>query len=215
MIRAGIAAGDLEPGVIYSATSLAERLEVSPTPVREAMLDLTRDGLVEAIRNRGFRVLTVSDKDLDEICELRIMLEVPAMRNVIARASDEDLRALEEPMEAIEAAASEGALPAFLLADRSFHLGLLELGGNTRLVQLVVQLRDQTRLAGLKWLAREGRLLTSAREHPPILEAVRQRDVKRAEELMVAHLRHTRGIWAGRPEDEAAVAQDGDSTKGG
>ncbi len=204
VIRASITAGDLEPGEIYSAASLAERLGVSPTPVREAMLDLAHAGLVEPVRNRGFRVLTVAERDLDEISQLRMMLEVPALEDVVANATDEELDDLEAPLEAIEATAAAGDLAGFLLADRDFHVGLLALGGNGRLVRLVSQLRDQTRLVGLKGLAESEGLERSAGEHRPILEAVRARDVARAEELMHGHLEHTRGMWAGRSESPSA-----------
>jgi DNA-binding GntR family transcriptional regulator len=200
VLRASIIGGELEPGEIYSATMLAERLGVSPTPVREAMLDLANAGLVEAVRNRGFRVLTPDDNDLDEIGELRLMLEVPAMRRAVEKASDEEIEALGRPVNDIESAADKRDLAAFLLADREFHLGILEMTGNRRLVRLVEQLRDQTRLSGLKELAETGRLASSAREHREMLEALRARDADRIETLMRVHLEHTRGIWAGRAE---------------
>jgi DNA-binding GntR family transcriptional regulator len=200
VIRASILAGELAAGEIYSASYLADRLGVSPTPVREAMLDLASGGLVEPVRNRGFRVLTPDDADLDEISELRLMLEVPALRTVVERASDTQLEALEEVVAAIEASAEAADVAGFLLADREFHLGLLKLHGNGRLLRLVAQLRDQTRLAGITELAREGNLAASAREHRDILESLRARDADLAESLMRRHLIHTRGIWAGRSE---------------
>ena len=206
VIRASIIAGELEPGEIYSATVLAQRLGVSATPVREAMLDLASAGLVEPVRNRGFRILTPDERDLDEISELRLMLEAPAMRVLVERATDAQLAEFETTVREIEETAEAGDLAAFLLADRDFHLGLLELTGNRRLVRLVGQLRDQTRLVGLKPLAESGRLMASAREHRVILDALRQRDADRAEELMRTHLVHTRGIWAGRTEDDAGRA---------
>jgi DNA-binding GntR family transcriptional regulator len=202
VIRASILGGDLAPGEIYSAAILADRLGVSPTPVREAMLDLANAGLVEPVRNRGFRVLTVEDEDLDEITELRVMLEVPALAMVIERASDEDLEAIERRLMACDRAAVAGDIPAFLLADREFHLGLLGLSGNRRLVHLVGQLRDQTQLVGIRNLADAGKLAATAREHRPIVEAVRARDADAAQALMRAHLRHTRGSWAGRREPD-------------
>jgi DNA-binding GntR family transcriptional regulator len=200
VIRAGIISGELEPGEIYSATVLADRLGVSPTPVREAMLDLANAGLVEAVRNRGFRVLTPDERDLDEIGELRLMVEVPATRLVVERASEEELSALERVVADLESTAEEADLAGFLLADREFHIGLLEMTGNRRLVRLVDQLRDQTRLIGLKALAESRRLTESAREHREILEALQARDADRVEELMRVHIVHTRGIWAGRDE---------------
>src|ERR1700748_1061158 len=73
VLRAASLGGDRARGSIRSAVSLAERLGVSPTPVREAMLELATMGLVEVLPNRGFRVTTVDDQDLDEICQLRLM----------------------------------------------------------------------------------------------------------------------------------------------
>lgn len=201
VIRAEIVAGQFEPGVIYSANVIAERLGVSATPIREAMLDLTNAGLVEPVRNRGFRILTVADRDLEEIVELRLLLEPPAMRKVVDQATDEEIARLDESVTAIETAAAEQDVAAFLVADRTFHLAALQLAGNTRLVRLVDQLRDQTRLLGLRSLALEGNLSASAHEHREILDALRTRRADDAVELMRAHLEHTRGVWAGHPEN--------------
>src|ERR1700744_6059813 len=122
VLRAAILGGELEPGSIHRAVSLAERLGVSPTPVREAMLELARLGLVEVLPNRGFRVTVIDDRDLDEVAELRRLLELPGWRLVIEPADDESLDALEEPLRAIEAAADSNDVQAFLVADRDFHL---------------------------------------------------------------------------------------------
>ncbi len=78
-LDAAIVAGELLPGVIYSAPGLAERFGVSATPVREAMLDLVKEGIVELLRNRGFRVIEMSDEDLDNIAQIRLLIEVPTI----------------------------------------------------------------------------------------------------------------------------------------
>jgi DNA-binding GntR family transcriptional regulator len=199
-LRASILGGELEAGNVYSAQALSERLGVSATPVREALLDLANAGLVEAIRNRGYRIVTVDDRDLDEICEVREMLEAPAMRLVVERASDEELASVEATLADLEAAAAEGDVARFLLVDRDFHLSLLSFSGNGRLVREVEQLRDQTRLVGISGLAAKGKLDQSAAEHRPILEALQRRDADAAQALMQSHIHHTRGIWAGREE---------------
>jgi DNA-binding GntR family transcriptional regulator len=77
-LEAAMMAGELKPGELYSAPALGERFGVSATPVREAMLDLANDGFVVAERNRGFRVVEMSAVDLDEICPIRLLLEVPS-----------------------------------------------------------------------------------------------------------------------------------------
>jgi len=203
VLRAAILGGELAPGSIHSAVSLAERMNVSATPIREAMLELARIGLIEVLPNRGFRVTVVDDRNLDEICEIRMMLEVPAMPLVIERASDDDLVELEQPLSELELAAGADDVAAFLLADREFHLSLLAFAGNPRLVTIIAGLRDQTRIVGLSSLAEDGALRSSAAEHRPILEAVRRREVGEAERLMRVHLEHTRGVWAGRAEPDA------------
>ncbi len=84
-IRVRIVTGEIAAGEIYSAPALAAVLGVSATPVREAMLELTADGLVEVVPNRGFRVVEPSQHDLDEIFEIRLMLEVPAAERAARR----------------------------------------------------------------------------------------------------------------------------------
>jgi DNA-binding GntR family transcriptional regulator len=199
-IRAGVVSGELAAGEILSAATIAARLGVSVTPVREAMLDLATAGLVEPVRNRGYRVVEVGDRDLDEIIELRVLLEGPAMALVVERATDAELEALTESVDGIEEAAAASDVSRFLAEDRQFHLGLLELAGNRRLVDVVSRLRDQTRLVGLQALAREHALTGSALEHRPILAALQGGDAERAERLMREHLQHARGTWAGLRE---------------
>jgi len=213
VLRAAILGGELEPGSIHSAVGLAERLAVSPTPVREAMLELANSGLVEVLPNRGFRVTVIDDQDLDEICELRMLLEVPALGLVIDRASDDGLEALQEPLSELESAARRNDVASFLLADRRFHLELLALAGNPRLVEIIAALRDQTRIVGLRSLADRGVLQATAEEHRPILEALSGRDAAGAKRLLTMHLEHTRGAWAGLAElPSAESASVGGST---
>jgi len=211
VLRAAILGGDLEPGSIHSAVGLAERLGVSPTPVREAMLELANSGLVEVLPNRGFRVTVVDDRDLDEICELRMLLEIPAVGLVIERATDEELEALYEPLHELESAARAADVPSFLVADRRFHLEALASAGNDRLVEIVAGLRDQTRIIGLRSLADRGVLQVTADAHRPILEALRARDAKTATRLMKQHLEHTRGTWAGLAEPASEELDSVDS----
>jgi DNA-binding GntR family transcriptional regulator len=200
VLRAAILGGDLEPGSIHSAVGLSEVMGVSPTPVREAMLELARAGLVEVLPNRGFKVTVVDDSDLDEIADLRKMLEVPAMRLVVEHGDQRQLDALEVPLRELEEASERNDAPAFLLADRAFHLELLSLSGNHRLVDIVAGLRDQTRILGIHSLAVAGTLRALAPEHRQIRDAVSAGDGEQAERLMAVHLEHTRGLWAGREE---------------
>jgi DNA-binding GntR family transcriptional regulator len=201
-LRATVMAGQMRPGVVYSVPTLAERFNVSATPVREAMLDLAKEGLVTPVRNKGFRVTELSDKDLDDITELRALIEVPTVTRLAPLIDAAEIEALRPLAEAIVAGAATGDLIRYLDADRRFHLRLLSLAGNPRLVEVVGDLRAQTRLYGLGQLVEQGRLIASAAEHHELLDALAAHDAARTEALMRRHIGHVRGIWAAVEEDD-------------
>jgi DNA-binding GntR family transcriptional regulator len=195
-LRAAVISGQLEPGVVYSAPTLATTFGVSATPVREAMLDLAKEGLVEALRNKGFRITELSPRDLDELTELRMLIEVPTTARLAGRLAPAAVRELRTLARAIEKGAAAGDLIAYLDADREFHLTLLGHAGNRHLVELVAGLRSRARLYGLGQLAGSGLLTDSAREHTQLVDLLERGDRDGAEALMRQHIRHVRGSWA-------------------
>lgn len=213
IVRQAIVSGEIGPNEIYSASALASRLGVSNSPVREAMLTLVNQGILEPVRNRGFRIVPISEHDLDEIGEMRRMLEIPGVVALVDRASDQDIEALRPTAEEIERAAASGDIPVFLEADRRFHLALLELGGNTRLTETVARLRDQTRLYGVNALAEQGTLQQTAPEHFEILDALLARDAPRVETIMTRHLDHVRGEWAAKTPEAAESAESAENAE--
>ncbi|MEU5980504.1 GntR family transcriptional regulator [Streptomyces sp. NPDC047315] len=215
-LRAALIAGELRPGVIYSAPALAADFGVSPTPVREAMLDLAREGMVEAVRNKGFRVTEMTEADLDEYTEIRALMEIPIVGRITRTASAEQLEALRPVAEDIVTAAREHDLIRYLEADRRFHLELLALAGNRHLVTVVDDLRKRSRLFGLTDLDHAGSLVDSAQEHVELLDVMLTGDADAAQDVMRRHLAHVRSLWAadqdpsGAP-DAAALHLDGAS----
>lgn len=198
VLRGAIVSGEMRPGELYSASGLAERFGISATPVREAMLDLVKQGLVEVVRNRGFKVTVISEADLDEITQIRQLLEPTAAAEAVPHVAAGELDALREFASAIVDAAAEGDLVSYINADREFHLRLLRAAGNHRLVRIVDDLRAQTRLYGLSALVASGRLADSAQEHVEMCDLIAAGDAKKLKKLMSTHLRHTRREWAGR-----------------
>ncbi|MER5296191.1 GntR family transcriptional regulator [Streptomyces pharetrae] len=195
-LRAALISGELQPGRVYSAPALASDFGISATPVREAMLDLVREGLVEPVRNKGFRVTEISERDLDQYSELRALIEVPTVGAVTRSASREQLEALRPVAEEIVVSARDHDLLGYLDADRRFHLALLGLHGNDRLVETVGDLRKRSRLYGLTALDARGMLLPSAQEHLELLDLMLAGDAAAAEAVMSRHLGHVRSLWA-------------------
>lgn len=196
-LRAAVISGEMEPGVVYSAPTLSARFGVSPTPVREAMLDLAKEGLVISVPNKGFRVTEVSGTDLDNITELRLLIEPPTVRKVAKHIPVEDFDTLYRLAKDIVDHASAGNLIEYVDADRLFHIELLKYSGNPRLVETISSLRAQTRLYGLAALVDRGVLTESAKEHLELVDLLKNRDGRAAERLMRQHIAHVRREWAG------------------
>jgi len=190
-LRQAIVEGELTPGTVYSVGSLADQLGVSRTPVREAVLQLARIGLMEVLKNQGVRVLEPSQEDFIHIMQLRLWLEVPATRLATTMAGDADRRAVKEAHERLVLASESGDSTESVALDRRFHRRLLEITGNTRMVEWIQDLRDlvvargQIRASDAAWIK------TVAHEHDPIVEAFLAGDAEGAAEAMRAHLSST------------------------
>lgn len=202
-LRGAIITGEMQPGEIYSAPSLATMLGVSATPVREAMLDLAKEGLVKMERNKGFRVTEVDDKYLDDITALRQLIEPPVARDVVQLIPDEDLPKLRAQAQEIVDRAAEHNLAGYLEADRFFHLAILAYSGNDRIVQLIDDLRGHMRLGGLSVLSGKNELAHNAMQHIEIVDAIQSRNAELVFELMVDHISQTRSTWAGASQPPA------------
>ncbi|WP_217206000.1 GntR family transcriptional regulator [Streptomyces sp. AC550_RSS872] len=205
-LRGAVIAGEMTPGVVYSAPSLAEQFGVSPTPVREALLDLAKEGLVEVVRNKGFRVTALSAKELDDITELRALIEPPTIRRITEQGvSAKAVKQLRPLAAGIEKAAARRDFIAHVTIDMQFHLALLELAGNPRLLETVRSLRTSSRIYGLRELPAGDALFDSSHEHAELLDLIEAGDADGAEALMRRHISHVRGIWS-----EKNLAEDPD-----
>lgn len=202
-LASAIVSGEMAPGELFSAPTLAQRFEVSTTPVREAMLNLEKRGLVEAVRNKGFRVTGVSAEELQDIVDVRLMLEPAAMKRLAGTIALDALPALRDKAAAIAAGAERGDLGAYLVADAAFHNALTAMLGNDRLAEIVADLRAKTRLPGLSSMLASEELRVSALEHHELLELLEAGNGDEAEALMRRHIGHAVGWWAGRPESDA------------
>lgn len=193
-LRAAIVDGRLRTGELYSVARLAERLGVSRTPVREALLLLERQGMVRFERNRGVRVLESSAHDLDEVFALRLLLEVPAARRAAELVGEGELAALAAELAAMRRLLRAAEEAAFMAHDQQFHALLLGAAGNRRLVEIVAGLRDHVRFRGSSTVGRGRDLRAIYEEHVRILDALRARDADAVATAMRDHLVQTRRL---------------------
>lgn len=207
-VRDGIAAGELVPETTYSVYQLAELLGVSRSPVREGMLRLAEAGLVEIIRNRGFRVLPPRARDVEEIVEIRLALEPAAARKAARLGTQDQHAAIEAALGEMASAVAREDETAFWPADRRLHDLLLRAAGNARAAAIVAQMRSTTALLGPPTTASGRTLAEIHAEHEPVVAAVLTRDGAEAEAAMRAHLEATGAllvaILASRPVPNGA-----------
>ncbi|SEG11237.1 DNA-binding transcriptional regulator, GntR family [Actinacidiphila yanglinensis] len=175
-LRAAIVSGRLAPGTVHSAPALAERYRVSATPVREAMQLLAREGAVEVLPNRGFRIAEHTARDLAELAEVRALLEAPVVLGLtrsVPAARWERLRPLAD--ESLVAAVG-GDRAAYAEADRAFHRAVLDLSGNLHLVAVADELHRRAQwpasAAQRKGGAAGAGLVADATEHCVLLDAI-------------------------------------------
>ena len=144
-LRAAVSSGSLKPGHVYSVPVLAAEFGVSATPVREAMLDLVRDRLVEAVRNKGFRILDIEPSELAEVNDVRLLLEPAAIASLAGRLSSLELEGLRAYVDTILQAAQQGERGSAAAAAFELREVMLGLCKNTVLVDDVNRLRTRAR----------------------------------------------------------------------
>lgn len=203
-LRTAIVTGELAEGTVVSAPALGTQLGVSATPVREAMMDLSREGLVETLKNKGFRVTAITREELTHIAEVRLLIEPPSVGKVVGKVPPKALARLRKLADECLQAAADEDLQTYLFTDREFHALILEHTGNEFLVELATSLRRRTRMYGLMTLAGSGVLPHSAREHHELVDLIEAGDAAGAEALTYRHIGHSVDIWLTGLEESSA-----------
>jgi DNA-binding GntR family transcriptional regulator len=176
------------PGHRALEQEVALALGMSRTPVREALVRLKNEGLVELIPRHGMRVLPVSPTDMREIYEILTALEGLAVETVARRAPDEaTLAPLVQATADMDAALQADDLDAWALADERFHAGLVELAGNRQLAATVWNYWDRVHRARMFSLKLRPKPVDSTREHMAMVERMRAGDAAGAALVNRAH----------------------------
>lgn len=180
-MRDAILSGELAPGTKLRQEKLAERFGTSRIPVREALRALEYEGLVRSAPYRGFTVTELDADDIEEVYDLRILLEGHAVRLAVPLITDDDLRMLEELYREMSDAPAGDAQ---LAARERFYIRLYSLTGRPRLVGLIARLRQEV-ARSLRWPT----LQHAPSHHEAFFEAIRAGDAERAVSQLATHYR--------------------------
>ena len=180
-MREAILNGELAPGTRLRQEKLAERFGTSRIPVREALRALEYEGLVRSSPYRGFSVTELDGEDIEEVYDLRIVLESHAVRLAVPLLTDEDLASLERLY-----AEMNDAPPGDeqLAARERFYVALYSMSGRPRLVSLITRLRQEVARA-LRWPT----LQHAPSHHEAFFSAIRAGDAERAAQELATHYR--------------------------
>lgn len=207
-LRSAILNRELVPGSKVSVRPLSEALGLSPTPIKEALLALEREGFLTAITNRGYYVPTFGAIDVPEIYELREALESLSARLAVRRGDPALPAKLNALLKEQRSCARHEDFEHYGDLDLEFHRTLWEASGNRRLVQAAETLAGQLRLLISTSAIVPGRLNASLAEHGEIVECIKEgkearaaramsKHVQRAGQALAAHLERTKSGFDG------------------
>lgn len=191
-LKKGIRLGDLPSGYQAPEPEFAQKYGVSRSTIREALVRLEGEGLIELIPRRGARILPLRVEDLEEIYQILSFIEPNIARVIAGRTlSAQELAPLEDAVVGMEAALEAKDLTAWAQADDQFHLILLDLLGNDRLRRFLSQLHDQAHRARIVTLRMRKLPARSTREQREVLEAIKAGDGNEGLRVFLAHRERT------------------------
>lgn len=191
-VKARIMNLDLKPGQYVTDSQIAEELDISRTPARDALRLLEHEGFLISEARRGWKVYSLSLEDIHEIFDIKVALEGMIVRRA-AGCQDEELRsALREAMDRMHHAADDDDPDAWQEADFQLHRIISAMGANERAARIIQNLNEQWHRVRIGFLAMQGRIERSNPEHEAIIESILAGDGQEAERLMHVHLNNVR-----------------------
>jgi DNA-binding GntR family transcriptional regulator len=187
-LRDMIISGELKQGMKLPETEMAKAMEISRAPIREAFRILEAEGLVQIVSNKGVTVTTITEKDLNEIYELRILLEVYALRNAWEQNADEVLLCMRNVLKRMDEKIETQDFVGYLKASHEMHEVFLKKCGNERVFKLYRVLRNNILAIHIFAYSHPEHSADSMEEHRRIVEALQNKDIESAENKLKFHL---------------------------
>ncbi|MFF1614579.1 GntR family transcriptional regulator [Amycolatopsis sp. NPDC058278] len=187
-IRDAIVRGEFVPNQRLVEADLSDRFGASRATVRAALIELTNEGLIERVQNRGARVRAVSLEEAVEISEVRMMLESLCAAKAAERVSDAEVGELRELGERMQAAVAGGDVVGYSGLNQRLHRRIREISGQRTAAQVLERLRGQSVRHQFRLAMRPGRPQVSLPEHLAIIDAICAHRPEQAAEAARAHL---------------------------
>lgn len=190
-MREAILNGDFKPGQRLMEVQLAEQMGVSRTPVREAIRKLELEGLVIMVPRKGAYVAGLSVEDIEEVLEIREVLEGLAANLAAIRASDEEILKLNNIIKLFSLAAKNRDIDSLIKYDIKFHDTIYHASRNKRLLQMINALQEQVQRFRVAYISQfdNGEMLLE--EHEKIFEAISNRNGEKARDAAGFHISHS------------------------
>ncbi|MGE4354433.1 MAG: GntR family transcriptional regulator [Oscillospiraceae bacterium] len=185
-IKNAIVSGQLKPGLPIRENDISEALQMSRTPIREALKDLEAEGVVTIYTSHGTFVSTLTAYDVEEIFELRSLLETWSLGRSINRFTDQELDELEKMMRDAD---KSGIWEDIHKADLCLHNMIVEKSGSKRLAAFFKNLNTQIERISVSSSTNPRRKLETYEEHMEIIEGIRSRDYKKCQASLKRHLK--------------------------
>jgi DNA-binding GntR family transcriptional regulator len=187
-LRYSILSFKLQQGTVYKEMSVSQELGLSRTPVREALLRLSSEGLITFLPRKGFVVTSFSEKEVEEIFELRLILESVVIKKIVSKISQKNIEKLREYIELQRQAAAENDYHAFMLSDRAFHKTFFELAGNFKLTEIMDNFQDICHMIGVCYLKVDGLYERAINDHEAVLKSIETGDADKAGKAIAKHI---------------------------
>jgi len=191
-IKRAILNGMIPSGEIFTEVKMAELLNISRTPVREALQDLIKEGLVITIPRKGLTVRKVTEEEIDQVFLLRAAIEREVVRKLTGKITDEQLEQLEQICKEQEKAKDDQDNVTFINLDQVFHITLTKFARMELVEQVLMNLQQLTVLIGLQGVRRKSRMDEVLVEHRRILKALKEQDAEQATIAVTEHLKQSK-----------------------
>ena len=191
-LREAILKGELKPGERLMELQLAAKLGVSRTPIREAIRMLEQEGLAVTIPRKGAEVAKMTEKDMEDVLQIREALDELAAKIACEQISEEQLEELVATMHEFEESTKTDNVKKIAEADVKFHDIIYQSTGNPKLVNMLNNLREQMYRYRVEYLKEGETRDVLVKEHEELTKAIRERDVERAKQLSFQHIENQR-----------------------